>query len=228
MRIKIHQEYFHAVLFRDLVERHDVSHPRAISDLAHWLMDNAASLYSVNNLTGYLQSLGHKVPKSSVSDYLKWFEDAFFLFTVRIFDASLSRSNSNPKKIYCIDHALAVSTSSGILRNTGHLLENLVFIALRRVSSDIFYYRTRTGKEVDFIVLLPGHARMLVQVCESLTDVQTRKRELTALSEAMKELGLNTAVLVTRNDEEQIVLDDKAIRAVPAWKFLLSLQTGNS
>lgn len=228
MRIKIHQEYFHAVLFRDLVERHDVSHPRAISDLAHWLMDNAASLYSVNNLTGYLQSLGHKVPKSSVSDYLKWFEDAFFLFTVRIFDASLSRSNSNPKKIYCIDHALAVSTSSGILRNTGHLLENQVFIALRRVTSEIFYYRTRTGKEVDFIVLLPGHARMLVQVCESLTDVQARKRELTALSEAMKELGLNTAVLVTRNDEEQIVLDDKAIRAVPAWKFLLSLQTGNS
>lgn len=226
IRIKIHQEYFHAILFRDLVERHDVSHPRAISDLAHWLMDNIASLYSVNNLTGYLQSLGHKVPKASVADYLKWFEDAFFLFTVRIFDASLSRSNTNPKKIYCIDHALAVSTSSGILRNTGHLLENLVFIALRRMTPDIFYYRTRTGKEVDFIVLLPDRNKMLVQVCELLVDAQTRKRELTALSEAMKELGLNTAVIVTRTEEEQIVLDDKAIKAVPAWKFLLNLQAG--
>ena len=51
-------------------------------------MDNTSSLYSVNRLTSYLKSLGHRAPKSAVSDYLDWFEDAFFLFTVRIFDAS--------------------------------------------------------------------------------------------------------------------------------------------
>lgn len=221
VRIKIHQEYFHAILFRDLVERHDISHPRAVSDLAHWLMDNVASLYSVNNLTGYLKSLGHKVPKSSVSDYLEWFEDAFFLFTVRIFDASLSRSNSNPKKIYCIDHALVGSTSSGILRNAGHLLENLVFIALRRVSPDIFYYRTKTGKEVDFIVLMPNRTRMLVQVCESLIDAQTRKLETMALNEAMNELGLKVGIIVSRNEEERSVFEDKTIDVIPIWKFYL-------
>ena len=43
------------------IERHDVAHPRAVADLAHWLVDNAASLYSVNRLTGYLKSLGHEV-----------------------------------------------------------------------------------------------------------------------------------------------------------------------
>ena len=57
-----------------------------------------------------------------MSDYLGWFEDAYFLFTLRIFDASLARSNTNPKKIYCIDHALVTSVSSGILVNSGHLL----------------------------------------------------------------------------------------------------------
>jgi predicted AAA+ superfamily ATPase len=80
LRIKTHQEYFQTILFRDLVERHDVSHPKALTDLAHWLVDNTASLYSVNSLTGYLKSLGHKAPKSAVSDYLVWFEDANFLF----------------------------------------------------------------------------------------------------------------------------------------------------
>jgi predicted AAA+ superfamily ATPase len=99
LRLKIHQEYWGAMLFRDLVERHDISHPRAVSDLAaHRLLDNTGSLYSINNLTGYLKSLSHKAPKSAVSDYLKWFEDAFVLFTVRIFDASLSRANTNQKK----------------------------------------------------------------------------------------------------------------------------------
>lgn len=34
LRIKIHQEYFHSVLFKDLIERHNISHPKALTDLA--------------------------------------------------------------------------------------------------------------------------------------------------------------------------------------------------
>lgn len=224
LRIKTHQEYFNAVLFRDLVERHDVSHPRAITDLAHRLVDNIASLYTVNTLTGYLKSLGHKAPKSAVSDYLEWFEDAYFLFTVRIFDASLSRANANPKKIYCIDHSLAASVGSGILVNAGHLLENLVFVALRRTSPDIWYYRTRNGREVDFIVQQTDRKRRLVQVCETLADPQTRKRELAALTEAMAELDLTTAKIVTRHEEERIEIEKGQIEVIPAWRFLLDIE----
>ncbi len=132
LRIKIHQNYYQAILFRDLIERHNISHPKALSDLAHQLIDNIASLYSINSLAGYLKSLGHKLAKTHISDYLSWFEDAYFLFTVPIFDASVSRRKVNPKKIYCIDHALATSISASILVNAGHLLENLVFSALRR------------------------------------------------------------------------------------------------
>jgi predicted AAA+ superfamily ATPase len=223
LQIKIHQEYFNAMLFRDLVERHDISHPKAIKDLAHWLADNTASLYSINNLTGYLKSLGHKVQKNTVSDYLEWLEDAYVFFTVRIFDASLARSNSNPKKIYCIDHALVTSISSGILVNSGHLLENLVFIALRRITQNIWYYKTKAGREVDFIVQKQDHSRMLVQVCESLAESQTRKREITALTEAMAELKLTEGVIVTRRDEEQIQVKSGTIQIVAAWRFLLNL-----
>lgn len=227
LRIKTHQEYFNTMLFRDLVERHDISHPKAVTDLAHWLMDNAASLYSINNLTGYLKSLGHKAPKSAVSDYLEWFEDAYILFTVRIFDASLARANTNPKKIYCIDHALVRSISSGILTNSGHLLENLVFVALRRVAREIFYFKSKSGREVDFVALDVAsqgrdRTRLLVQVCDSMADPQTRKRELTALSEAMSELNLPEAVIVTRNEEVQIPIEAGMILVVPVWRFLLN------
>jgi predicted AAA+ superfamily ATPase len=222
LRIRTHQEYFNAVLFRDLVERHDIAHPKAVADLAHWLVDNTASLYSVNNLTGYLKSLGHKAPKSSVSDYLEWFEDAYFLFTVRIFDASLARSNTNPKKIYCIDHALVTSVSSGILVNSGHLLENLVFTALRRITPDIFYYKTKGGREVDFIAQILDQSRILVQVCESMPDPQTRKREITALAEAMTELKLTSGTIVTRGEEEKLNGEFGTIDVVPVWRFLMN------
>jgi hypothetical protein len=186
-------------------------------------VDNTASLYSVNNLTGYLKSLGHKAPKSAVSNYLEWFEDAYFLFTVRIFDASLARSNTNPKKVYCVDHALVTSVSSGILVNSGHLLENLVFTALRRLHPKIYYYKTKTGREVDFIVPMRNRVRMLIQVCESLAEPQTRKRETAALSEAMAELGLKSGTIVTRSEDERIDAGGRAINVVPIWRFLLEL-----
>ena len=223
LRVKIHQEYFNAMLFRDLVERHDVNHPRAVADIAHRLADNTGSLYSINSLTGYLKSLGHNAPKSAVSDYLGWFEDAYILFTVRIFDASSARANANPKKIYCVDHALVTSISSGILVNSGHLLENLVFTALRRVTPDIFYYKTRTGREVDFIAGRNGTSHMLVQVCESIADHQTRKRETAALAEAMSELKLPQGIIVTRNEEDLIRVESGKIDVIPVWRFLLNM-----
>lgn len=223
LRIKIHQEYLGALLFRDLIERHDISHPKAITDLAHRLIDNIASLYSINKLTGYLKSLEHKVPKPAVSEYLEWFEDSYFLFTVRIFDSSLARTKTNPKKIYCIDHGLVTSTSSGILVNSGHLLENLIFVALRRVSSKIYYYKTKSGREVDFIVQKEDKTRMLIQVCEAMPDPNTYKREVTALSEAMREQAITEGIIVTRNEEKDIQVESGKITVLPAWSFLLKL-----
>ncbi len=222
LRIKIHQEYFHTILARDLIERHEVLHPRALTELAHWLVDNTASLYSVNRLTGYLKSLGHRAPKAAVGDYLEWMEDAYFLFSVRLYDASVARTSTNPKKIYAVDHAFVSSVASGVLVNAGHLLENLVFTALRRNHPNINYYKTKSGREVDFVVPMRGRERRLVQVCESLADPRTRKRETEALSEAMSELRQSTGIIVTREEAGQMDTDGGSIEIVPAWHFLLN------
>lgn len=222
LRIKIHQEYFNTMLFRDIIERYDISHPKAVKDLALKLIDNTASMYTINKLTQYLKSLGHNVPKSSVSDYLNWFEDAYILFTVRMFDASIARANVNPKKIYCIDHAMVSSLSSGILLNSGHLLENLVFTTLRRSSPKIFYYRTTGGREVDFLVLSQKRTKTLFQVSESLVDPKTKTREVKALTETMTELGLSEGTIVTRNEEDSLTVEAGKIHVVPAWRFILN------
>lgn len=222
LRIKIHQEYFNTMLFRDIIERHDISHPKAMKDLALKLIDNTASLYSINKLTQYLKSLGYNVPKASVSDYLSWFEDAYMLFTVRMFDASIARSNVNPKKVYCIDHSMVSSLSSGILVNSGHLLENLVFTTLRRSSSKVFYYRTKGGREVDFLLLSQSREKTLFQVSESLMDPTTKTREVAALEEAMSELGLTEGTIVTQNEEDSFTVKTGKINVVPTWRFLLN------
>jgi hypothetical protein len=221
IRVKIHQEYFNSILFRDLIERYDISHPRAILDLARRLIDNIGSLYTLNKLTSYLQSLGHKTPKNSVAQYLEWFQDAYFLFTVRMYDASLSKSNANPKKIYCIDQSFVKSVSSGILINSGHLLENMIFIALRRKFVEIYYYKTKGGLEVDFVVQTQKQHKYLLQVSESLANPQTRQRELRAMEVAMVELNLSSGIVVTLNEQEEIAFENGVIQIIPVWRFLL-------
>jgi hypothetical protein len=223
LRVMTHQEYFHAVLFRDLIERHDAAHPKAVCDLAHRLIADIASFHTVNRLTNGLKALGHKVPKSAVTEYLSWFEDAYFLFSVRLFDASLARSLVNPKKIYCVDHALVNSVSSGILNNTGHLLENLVYLGLRRIRREVFYYKTKTGREVDFILSPNKRPRTLIQVCETLAEPRTKQREIAALAEAMSEQGVRTGTIVTRAENSHINVENGTISIIPIWRFLLNL-----
>jgi predicted AAA+ superfamily ATPase len=221
LRIRIHQEYFNSILFRDLIERHDISHPRALIDLARKMIDSVASMYTLNKLTGFLKSLGHKVPKNSVLDYLNWFEDAYFLFTVRLYDASYKRSNANPKKIYCVDHALVKSVSSNILINRGHLLENLVFISIRSLVKEIFYYSTQDGLEVDFIFKDGQGKKHLIQVCESLQDEKTKNRETKALQKAMQEQDMNEGYIVTRTEEFVIHCESGLIHVLPIWRYLI-------
>lgn len=75
-------------MYRDIVDLYDLSHPNAVADLARWLLDNTASLYSINHLTSYLECFGHNAPNTTVAHYLQWFEDAYSHFTIRLFDAS--------------------------------------------------------------------------------------------------------------------------------------------
>jgi hypothetical protein len=121
-----------------------------------------------------------------------------------------------------VDHALVRSVIPGILKDQGHLLENLVFVHLRRESGEIYYYRTARGNEVDFIAVNGAGAKRLIQVCSSLQDPETRKREVSSLLEAMKELGIRNAIIVTFEEIDTIRSGESVIEIVPAYKFLVS------
>lgn len=221
LRVMTHQEYFKTIVHRDVVERNDAAHPQAVSDLALRLINQVGSMYSINSLTGYLKSMGHKTTKTFVGSCVGWLADAYAFFPVKIFHPSLSVQNANTRKIYCADHAMVRSVSSGILVNAGHLLENLVFSYLRSISERIHYYRTANGREVDFIWQRDGGDWQLVQVCETLVPPDTRKREITALQEAMREREICEATIVTRDEEETISTTEGTIRVLEAWQYVL-------
>lgn len=220
-RIKALQDGFNTIVSRDIIQRHDVSHPMAVWELAHWLVDNTGCPYSINKLTGHLNATGYKASKAALPGYLEWFQEAYALFTVHVFDPSSARAGANPKKTYCIDHALVTSVGPGRSVNSGHILENMVFISLRRVTPDIFYFKTKTGREVNFIIPQQHHLPMLVQACAARSDPEARQKKVAALTEAMAELQLERGTLVTLWEAGQLQVASGQIDMIPAWRFLL-------
>ena len=89
--------------------------------------------------------------------------------------------------------------------NSGHLLENLVFVDGRRRGRSLFYYRTRTGREVDLVWKDDAGRVSLIQVCEQMPEgSETREREMAALREAQSEQPGCRAVVVTRDEEARL------------------------
>jgi hypothetical protein len=221
IRIMMLQEYYKTILHRDIIERFDALHPKAVIEAGYRLISSTSSLYSTNKITSYLKSLGHKVSKTFVGQCTDWFEDAYFLFSVKLYSASVNKQNTNPRKVYCIDHGLVQAVKPQITEDRGRLLENIIFLHIKRQKRDISYYRTRNGREVDFIYLDNKRKKHLIQVCWSLKDEKTRQREISSLFTAMEELKIDTALIVTHDENEMIKDGDKLIEVLPAWKFLI-------
>jgi hypothetical protein len=126
-------------------------------------------------------------------------------------------------KPYLVDNGLL--TILGV-EDKGRLLENLVFTELLKSglepNRNIFYYRTKNGKEADFVVRENGTVKQIIQVTHELND-SNYEREISALIEASKELKCGNLLLITWDQEELIREKGKEIRIVPLRKWLLSL-----
>jgi hypothetical protein len=220
-RIRILQDYLDVVILRDLVERYQIAGTAALRYLIRHLVNSAGSLFSVNKFYNDLKSQGIAVSKNTLHDYLQYLSDAYLFFQVPIHAGSERSRLVNPRKVYAIDTGLARACSRSLNPDRGRLLENLVFLELRRKHATIEYYKTRSGREVDFLVTDRSGRQTLVQAAAVLRDAETRTRELKALDEAMVELGLNRAVIVTLDQEENLETGCGRIEITPAWQWLL-------
>jgi predicted AAA+ superfamily ATPase len=210
------------VLFRDVVERHAVENVAALRYLERSLLGQPSGKFSVSRLYNDLKSQGTRVAKDSLYEYLGYLEDAYLLFAVPIASRSARVRQVNPRKIYLVDPGLARAASFRASRDTGHLLENIVYLELRRRGADVSYVRTKAGHEVDFLVQGLDGSRELVQVCADLSEPAAQAREIRSLEEAMAEHRVLQATIVTLREEgERKTAGRKTIRVRAAWRWLL-------
>lgn len=197
--------YFEIVILRDIVERHHVTNIALLKYLAMTIIKNAATLFSINKFYNDAKSQGYKMSKDTLHHYLNYLQDAFLIFTVPIYSESLGAMQNKPKKMYAIDSGLINAMSINIHDIYGKLLENLIYLDLRRQNKKIYFYQTLDGYEVDFFTIDPEGKRELIQVAWDLTDIKTMEREKRALNQAEKELNVPGKIITAKDYLRQIL-----------------------
>lgn len=220
-RQEILREYFTAIFYKDLVERHSIKSTKMFEDFLKLLVQSTGNISSLTNLEKNLKSLGHKVSKSTLAEYVDYAQEAYFLFQVPIFSPKIKNQLLYPKKIYGIDTGLLNTITFKLIEQQSILLENIVYLQLRREQNEIFYYKTKNDLEVDFLTKEDVSFKDLIQVSVSIKEEQTRKRELRALEKAMNELNFKEAKIITIDEKETILVGDKKIEVIPIWEFSL-------
>ena len=102
------------------------------------------------------------------------------------------------------------------------MLENLVFEQLLRSDNEIYYWKSKNGNEVDFVIRDRTKITRAYQVTYAVTP-ENRKRELQGLFAILKEIGDLELKIITYDQEETIVEEGKNIQVIPIWKWLLNL-----
>ena len=213
------KSYFDSILLRDIVARYKLENFRILEQLSILLLSSISNLVSITKVKNRL-GVSHDL----ASRYMEYLENTYMIHYVPLFDWSLQKQFVNPKKIYSIDTGLSKRVSFEVGKRTGDMLENIVYLELRRRYNEIYYFKTSQGYEVDFLIKEYKDITHLVQVSQTLISEKTKKRELRSLVKASDELAHseNVALLLLTMDETRTELvDGKRVEVVNILEWLL-------
>lgn len=211
-----HNTLYNDVIYRDVAGRYQINEMKALKELTFYLFSNISNPVSYNKMKELL-GLGSV---NTIKSYIDYLEAAWLLFPVNCFAYSVKKQQIAAKKVYGIDTGLIKSVAFAFSPKTGNLLENLVYLTLRRKNQEIYYYKTDQAREVDFYI---PRSKTLIQVCQSMENEETREREIQALVEAMKELEIKSGLILTQDEEEVIKEGKQEIEIKPVFKWLLDI-----
>ena len=103
-------------------------------------------------------------------------------------------------------------------------MEGVVFVDLLRkgfkINRELFYYK-KNGHEVDFLIREEADVKQLIQVTHASGKDEIEKREFKSLVKTSNEFGCKDLIIITWDYEDELKIEDKTIRCIPLWKWLL-------
>lgn len=217
------QEYYHIMLYKDLVERYEIRNIAVLKYFIGRLLSNLTKPTSINKIYLEIKSAGLKIDKNMLYEMANMLEAVYFIQRLTKIDKSILKTElANEKKTYFIDNGMVNALKYQFSDDFGKLFENTVFYWLRSqvpFQRGLFFYKGK--KECDFVWIDRDKPYKIIQACWNIDDNDTLKREINGLIEASNYLNCMDAIIVTQYQEKEIISGNLKIKIVPAWKVML-------
>lgn len=207
---------YQKIFLGDIALRHSVENTFALRVLFKKLAESVKQPLSFTRIANIVSSTGAKVGTQTIINYIEYAKDAWLISSIQNIAGKLVEKETNPK-YYFIDNGIL---SLFLLDGNTSLLENLVAINLLRKygrNDSVFFY----NKDIEVDFYIPDEATA-IQVCYNLNNSEdTFDREVGALLKLSKVLECKRLLVITRDNEQVLSIDDKTIEVIPAWKWFL-------
>jgi predicted AAA+ superfamily ATPase len=174
---------YHTILLKDIVARKKVADVLMLESLVRFLFDNIGCEMSTKKIADTLTSAGRKISVHTVESYLSALTDSYILYKIGRFDIKGKQHLKTGNKVYLVDAGLRYYLLGSQIGDEGRILENVVFLELRRRGYEVSFGKI-DNTEVDFVAVKGRHPKGTIyfQVALTVRDKSTLERELRPLN----------------------------------------------
>lgn len=186
---------YNTILIKDVAKREGINDISVLENIAKMLSSSLGSPISAKKITDTLCSYGRKISINTVDRYLHALTDSYLFYEANRYDIKGRQFLKTLGKFYIVDTGLRNFLLSGNTSDTGHLIENVVFLELLRRQNKVNIGKL-AEKEVDFVAS-SSDGITYYQVSASVLEEATLKREL----EPLKRINDNHPKILLTLDE---------------------------
>lgn len=176
---KVVSDIYDSVILRDTVQRHKIRDIELLNRVIQYTFDNLGNTFSGKNVADYFKSQQRKIDINTVYNYLSALESAFILYRVSRYDLKGKEILKTQEKFFLADISLLYATMGYRDRMISGVLENLIFLELKRRAFKVFIGKF-DNREIDFVAERKNQ-KIYIQVAYKLESQQTIDREFSAL-----------------------------------------------
>jgi len=169
---------FKNIYENDIQKRYKIYHETSYTEVINFLIDSVGSSVSARNIARILTGNGKKIDNKTVSKYIDTLVESYLFYKVNRYDIKGKQHLATQEKYYLVDLGLRYALiGKELVADTGHLLENVIYLELLRRSNQIWIGKT-DNLEVDFVVRDKNGYTQYIQVAQTVKEPRTLDREL--------------------------------------------------
>lgn len=211
---------YSSILLNDIVKRLKVADVNMLESVTKFMMHNIGNRTSPTTIANTMTSSQKKIDPKTVDRYIRGLTDSLLFYEVRRYNIKGKEFLSTINKYYVCDIGMRNMLVRGKDTDIGHILENLVYLELRRRGYEVYVGQIASDGEVDFVAVKNGEPAYY-QVAQTTLDEKVLQRELAPL----KRINDNFPKYLLTLDEAFGEMNYDGIQKKNALKWMLSPET---